>query len=210
MTVPDVRPNTRIVALCATPLDLANPERDGWFYSNWFLLNCLYKGLGTNQIWMAPCSAQQLVDEYTEYLHGSFFGTRRVVLSQRMINNDQLTPLQILPKTGNGMVQNYLEVLTKQAVEAKRLGESLLVIICAHGTPIDLNNGIVFGNCKDGISVMSRRQFDSVIPADLDVNVISSACYSGGWAVELNLTKFSGADLGNQAKFWPANEILGR
>ena len=65
-TVPDVNPNTRILAVCGITdhYDNASPKKDGWFYSDFYAFNYLLRGQGVSQTWVSSENPQNLVNKY--------------------------------------------------------------------------------------------------------------------------------------------------
>src|ERR1700728_3776145 len=80
-TVPDIREDAIILAVCGVPnIDEADPEDDGWFFSDFFAFNYLLRRLRTSQVWIACVRPQDLVRKYGEYLHGNPYSERKVIL----------------------------------------------------------------------------------------------------------------------------------
>jgi hypothetical protein len=52
------------------------------FCLNFFALNYLMKGLGASQTWVSTSSAEDLVENYEEFLHGNI-RNRKVVLNDQ-------------------------------------------------------------------------------------------------------------------------------
>lgn len=87
----DTHPSARIVAICGVD-DMFNANAnlpDGWFLSDFFFFNILMKDLGSSQLWPSALHPQDLVDEYSEYLHGNSYDARKIVLDQQIINENQ-------------------------------------------------------------------------------------------------------------------------
>ena len=50
-SLPDIQENTPIVAVCGPTddMDFASPEKDGWFFSDYFAFHTLLRGMGSSQ-----------------------------------------------------------------------------------------------------------------------------------------------------------------
>lgn len=53
MTPPDIDHNTMIVAAASPSVTEGSPSLDGWFLSDFYAFNYLFKGLGHSQTWLA-------------------------------------------------------------------------------------------------------------------------------------------------------------
>ena len=51
-TPPVVFDNTHIVAVTHPTVTTGHPEIDGWFLSDFYAFNYLYRGLGASQVWL--------------------------------------------------------------------------------------------------------------------------------------------------------------
>ena len=65
-TVPDVQPNTRIIAVCGITDydDDAHPAEGGWFLSDFYAFNYLLRQQGISQTWMTTEEPTELVKKY--------------------------------------------------------------------------------------------------------------------------------------------------
>jgi len=94
-TAPIVHHNSRIVGVCGILKEDSNPFLDGWFLSDFFALNYLMKGLGASQTWIATSSAEDLVKNYKEFLHGNSYRDRKVVLNEALLQRGEITPVTV-------------------------------------------------------------------------------------------------------------------
>jgi hypothetical protein len=61
---PDVQPNTRIIVVCGISdiQGMANPSRDGWFFSDFFLFHYLLQDSGMAFLFLATCYTRSLIN----------------------------------------------------------------------------------------------------------------------------------------------------
>lgn len=89
---PAVTTDTTIIAVCG-PNDFqgnANPLKDGWYFSDFYLFHHLFRDTAVRQYWMTCVKPQDLVHQYKEFAHGDpATGDRRIVLDKTLAQNVQ-------------------------------------------------------------------------------------------------------------------------
>jgi len=177
-TVPIVHHNSRIVGICGILKEKSNPTVDGWFLSDFFALNYLMKGLGASQTWIATSSAEDLVKNYDEFLHGNPYQDRKVVLNEALLQRGEITPVTVAAESDLHDVT--MEVLKKECQIAKSTGAPVLLLLFGHG---DYRTyGVVLGE-----SILRIDDVRSVVGDDIGLTIISTACFSGGWSASTSL-----------------------
>ena len=205
-TVPDIREDAIILAVCGVPdIDEANPEDDGWFFSDFFAFNYLLRGLGTSQVWMACVHPQDLVRKYGEYLHGNPYSDRKVVLSQDLLDNDELSAVTAI-RTSD-LLDTFLATLKTKCDQARAENHPVVVFIFGHGH--ETTKGVNLGLQDHWLEIDAFR---TAIGNDVVITVVSTACFSGGWSVhpQLNVTTTMAAGPQIESESWGASESLGR
>ncbi|KAJ6024830.1 hypothetical protein N7540_005627 [Penicillium herquei] len=209
-TVPVIYSNTIIVAATHPNIKTANPRDDGWFISDFYAFNFLLKGLGAKQTWLTAADPHKLVAEYGPFLHGNPYETRRECLSYELLEKEELTPVTIVPT--KQMINRFLAEAKSGSEMAKKKGAPLLLLVFCHGLPnfhLLLDNG----NTNKGLSMM---QLKGVLEFDANVTLMTTACYSGGWAVnpDFNYTAMAAAshldDSSGQSNAWDQSLSIGR
>ncbi|KGO66075.1 hypothetical protein PITC_056090 [Penicillium italicum] len=188
-TVPCVFDNTVILAATHPTVSTADPSEDGWFISDFYAFNYLLKGLGMHQTWITAADPSKLVEKYGAYLHGNPYEDRKVCLDQDMLDQQQITPVTIV--RSSEMIER-VRLEAKWASElAKRHEAPLLLLFFCHGLP---NHHLLLndGNSNKGLSILNLK---GVLEPGVRVTLLSTACYSGGWATtpELNHTAMTAA-----------------
>ncbi|KAJ5710637.1 hypothetical protein N7488_004793 [Penicillium malachiteum] len=209
-TVPVVQENTIIVAATHPNLRAGDPTEDGWFLSDFYAFNYLFKGLGRKQVWLTAADPNKLVEKYGTYLHGYPYSERKECLSQNLLRDGKFTPVTIVPTAR--MIDRFLEEAKIGSELAKKTDGHLLLLVFCHGLPnfdLLLDNG----NTKKGLS-MTRLK--GVLDFGANVSLVTTACYSGGWAVspQFNHTVLAAAsDSGDEegaSNAWSASQSIGR
>ncbi|KAI9052719.1 hypothetical protein LZ554_002995 [Drepanopeziza brunnea f. sp. 'monogermtubi'] len=221
---PDVSSNTRILVVCGisnkpntgTGEGMASPREDGWFYSDMFLYHYLLTGLGANQIYMAPVSIEELVDQYGQYLHGNPYEERKVVLDRAMVEAKMFhgphRPAFLVFKPLE-LRTAFLKQLSAEAQAARLNRHKLLVIMLGHGDFTSTGVFIGDGN-PDTAALVTPEHFATALGAqDIEVTIMSQACFSGGWTIcpdVLNITAMAAAHRDNVSESWPESKSTGR
>jgi hypothetical protein len=174
---PDIKPTTHLLAVCGTTEELADPTEDGWFLSDFYLFNHLFKGLGKSQQWLTSVDPDKLVQQYGEYVHGNPYHTRRVVLDSNQLPHD----VRVVPEAR--LKSSFLSSL--QDIRAKVKAKEHVLIMCfAHGDSV--NYGVSLGSEHNPDCLVEpkdmRTALGQVLP-DVEVTVFLTSCYSGGWVV---------------------------
>ncbi|KAJ4287310.1 hypothetical protein N0V90_012708 [Kalmusia sp. IMI 367209] len=200
--------NSRVVAVCGIPRWKGSPEDDGWFFSDFFAFKHILSGLGVSQTWIATVSAKQLVQEYGEYLHGNPYRDRKVVLNKEMVSQGFASDIMVVPE--EGLYDRYLKQLELEASEAKERHQSLLILIFAHGSEFGEGGGFWLG--EEGSKLVERSKFRSIIHEGLPTTVISTACFSGEWAVDqkMEASAFTAAGPDEESSSWNGSPSIGR
>ncbi|KAJ5561365.1 hypothetical protein N7461_000126 [Penicillium sp. DV-2018c] len=179
---PDVPPRHRILALLGVTdiADMAKPQEDGWFVSDFYLFHYLFSQPfpSQTQIWMTCEKPEDLVAKYQEYLHGSSRHTRRVVLDRARLP-DISAAGNIRHVQRKDLVERYLSTLGAEAAEATRNQEHLMLLIFAHGTEA---HGLEVGD-----SILQIKDLVRSLQGKSNVTLFSTSCYSGGWLVRPDL-----------------------
>jgi hypothetical protein len=216
-TVPDIPENSIVIGVCGViPTEEALiDENDGWFMSDFCAFNYLLKGIRSHQTWITAASEEsflRFIDEHPEYkpgfLHGNPYKDRKVVFSRALVEQKELTPFCVRSRILGGnlranppflqqvsqpkaIVKEFEERL-HQAVAASELWtprRPIVILIFGHGTE---SLGVYLDYSKKAADEQALFAFSSIkkiIPEDISTSVITTSCYSGGWAIQKDLNK---------------------
>ncbi|WQF86984.1 hypothetical protein CDEST_11998 [Colletotrichum destructivum] len=154
---PVIRPGTIVVAAAAPDVEKGHPDQDGWLLSDFYAFNYLPKGVGGNQAWLTaadPLKLTQAGPHTGRYLHGNPSRDRKIVLSKKLLDANELTPVVLVR---SDMTSRFLEEVHAASRRAVKNQVSLLLSGFCH-TP-----GTIAKTCH--------------------TTLYSTACYSGGWIV---------------------------
>jgi hypothetical protein len=208
-TVPVIHENTIILAATSPTVATGGPCDDGWFLSDFYAFNFLFKGLGSQQKWLTAADPRKLVERYTEFLHGNPYEDRKVCLSQELLDNNRLTDVTLVKP--RQMIERFLTEAKAASELARRRNAPLLLLIFCHGLPsfqLVLNDG----DKKKGLRILSLK---GVLEPGAQVTLVTTACYSGGWVTHANFnyTTMTGAasrsNLG-LSNAWSISQSIGR
>ncbi|KAF3483579.1 uncharacterized protein GIQ15_02903 [Arthroderma uncinatum] len=219
---PDISPNARVVAVCGISdeyCDSASPSADGWFYSDFFAFHTLLYGQGAAQTWCCADQPGFLLSKYGQYLHGNPFTERRVVLNEHLLQTE-LNDVQVFPSSS--LLSSFLDVLRGEAALAVQLKQPLILLLFGHGDNITKSvkiGGTDFSSDESDIfdtvgtdDELSISTVANIVGEEADVTVISTACFSGGWAVTsiLNATVLAAAGQSEESESWAKSSSLSR
>ena len=211
---PIVTPDTIIVAICGPTddNDNASPDADGWIFSDFYLFHHLFRGTAKEQHWLSCVSSEELLRSYQEFAHGNpGSDDRRVVLDRSMLGevDDVITcrPRDILDR--------FLLCVADASRRVKGTQSPVLILMFGHGT--DKLYPITIGGVKrykTGLTLTREKFRETLLRGNSDVNVtlLMTSCYGGGWVQDTNLhiTAMAGVDGGKALLSWPLSNSLGR
>ena len=219
--LPDVGIKTHIIGLCGSddprPVVDQFGEGDGWMYSDFFLVNHLFRGLGKSQAWFISHDPADLASQYGEYVHGNEYVGRQVVLDREQ--QPDAHTLRILP--ADDLLDGFVQYLTATCKEAAAASEPVLLCIFAHGQEntfsvfvgkYNLDEGTGPRLCiKDLLPILDENQ-------NLSLTLMMTSCYSGGWAISPDLATESGRRITTMtaagpkraSESWPVSRSMGR
>ena len=210
-TLPVIYKNTIILAATHPSITSADPMKDGWFISDFYAFNYLLKGQGQEQKWLTAADPQKLVQKYGSYLHGNPYEERKTCLGRQMFDQNQLTAVTVV-RTSD-MIHRFLSEAKRASELAKRTQAPLLLLIFCHGLP---NHHLCLddGNRSKGLSILSLK---GVLEPGALITLVTTACYSGGWATtpDLNTTTITAAGASRNleeglSNAWNASQSIGR
>jgi len=204
--IPDVHKSSIIIGVCGVDLGNADPTDggDGLFLADFCAFNALLKGLGASQTSISAVSEQSLLKYFQDhpelapgYLHGNPHQERRVVFSEEVVSRGLLTPFTVEEPTK--VTSTLLEKLQSACNLALQSTPSnpVLVLLFGHGIEdLDLCLDYTKTDRQGGlISSLTLGDFQASIDPAVSVTVLTTACFSGGWAVypDLNATVLTAA-----------------
>jgi hypothetical protein len=202
-TVPDIHTDTIVIGVCGTPIQEADSsDHDGWFISDFCAFNYLLKGLGSRQTWFSAASEQDLlefIDGNLEmrpgFLHGNPFHDRKIVFNRDLVQQGELTPFTVCESTE--IVPTLLSEIHFARELSKRTNPPtpILLLLFGHGTQ---SLGIHLDYSKtidDPAGLFTIGHLQSAVDSSSHITLITTACYSGGWAIcpDLNMTILTAA-----------------
>ncbi|KAL2682437.1 hypothetical protein Neosp_006888 [[Neocosmospora] mangrovei] len=215
-TPPIVFENSKIIAASHPNVNAGHPKDEGWFLSDFYAFNYLLKGLGSSQTWLTAADPRKLLRSdppMTEkFLHGNPYQDRKVVLSQDLLDKGELTPVTVVQN--KNMISRFLKEVRKQSEEAKRENKPLILFLFCHG----LGETFILDHTEKekGLTI---AQLKGEIESGCRVTLITTACYSSGWAVKeingpgqlaLDATMLAAADGSSLSNAWQKSKSVGR
>ncbi|KAJ5333027.1 uncharacterized protein N7506_006810 [Penicillium brevicompactum] len=188
-TMPIVHENTIILAATHPSIRSAHPAQDGWFISDFYAFNYLLKGQGQKQTWLTAADPRRLIQEYGPYLHGNPCEERKTCLDNDMLDQDELTPVTVV--RSNQMIDRFLSEARLASELAKRTEAPLLLLVFCHGHS-NYHPCLNDDNQSKGLSILALK---AVLDPGARITLVTTACYSGGWATtpDLNITSMAAA-----------------
>lgn len=167
----------------------ADPAKDGSFISDFYAFNYLLKGEGQEQTWLTATAPEEVVDKYGSYLHGNPHGDGKVCLDREILDQNQLTNVTVVQPSD--MIERFLSEAKRASELAKRTDAPLLLLIFCHGLP---NHHFLLDD-ENRENNLSMRTLKDVLAPGTRTTLVTTGCYSGGWAVtpDLNITASTGA-----------------
>ena len=205
-TVPDIPQDAIIVGAAAPNLDQADPTEDGWMISDMYAFNYLLAKASSNQTWLAVNTEEQLLDKYGDFLHGSPFQARKVVLSRRLLDAREITRAQTV--SPERMIETVVDAVKKACEEAKKKKAPVIIFFFSHGKP----SYDILLNAQDRRRGLTITQLQQAIDPEVLVTVATNSCYSGGWTVtpDLNATVYAAASAERRSFAWPTSGSVGQ
>ncbi|KAJ7471810.1 hypothetical protein FB451DRAFT_308354 [Mycena latifolia] len=163
--IPVADQKTHIVCVFG-PSDLADDENE-WIAADFALLYHAFGGVAASETWLTSQNLHRHAENRGELLHGSTQQPRHVALNEG-------TPRFYT------VVQDTFAAFDKSLrdiVGTAKSDERIIVIICARGTQFS-------GSVRLGNQNFSRARMQSILcQATAPTTVLTTACYSGLWAV---------------------------
>ncbi|OBR09835.1 hypothetical protein CH63R_05527 [Colletotrichum higginsianum IMI 349063] len=111
------------------------------------------------------------------YLHGNSFRNRKIVLSKKLLEANELTPVTLV--RSSDMTSRFLEEVHAASRRTVENQVSLLLLVFCHSKG-NWEFLLDSGNKEEGLSVAQLR---GAIAKNCHATLYSTACYSGGWVV---------------------------
>lgn len=223
---PDVQRKTRLVALCFAEVANILDKLDTWMLADYLLFFHFFHKMGlASETWIMPqMDITELLRSERDgvLLHGSPYYKRKVVLDAQlwdaMKNFHKQIPYAQLKA-------QFLEILKQECETAKKNNEKVLILMFGHGGLEFFGGGpdiayFTFGedylDIKSFVRALLRKKPRSFLrePDDLDVDItlVTMACYSGQFLVQknLNLTGFAACDPERLNSSWRYSGSTGR
>lgn len=213
---PVVTSTTRVLAVCGPNdfRDNASPEKDGWFFSDFFLFHHLFKGQSSDQVWLICVKPETLVSKYGQFVHGSSKGDRRIVLDQDLLDETaDITAIDTSRSTNSeNLVERFVATLRDECSKAIRNEQPVLVLVFAHGRPN--TQAVYLGGHREGekAPTLTSEVFSKAISKGLKVTMIITSCYGGEWTQmpHMNTTAMTAVDETHEFISWPKTMSSGR
>ena len=213
---PDITSRTHVIGLCGSP-DPNPVHEDGWMYSDFFMMNHLFHGLGASQAWFVTHNPDDLFKQYGVFLHGNEYAGRRVVLN----STQEPDPASLRVHKPDQLLDAFLEYLTRTCLQASAANEPVLLCVFAHGE--DLTYNIYIGESNESTSEPQLKPRDLLPILDsnrnLQLTMLMTSCFSEVWVVTPDLASSTGrrritamtaAGSDVESESWPGSESLGR
>lgn len=186
-TIPDITPQSGVVALCPVPNDRAGMDDLGWHVVDFLAFKALFRGEVHHraQTWLAQCDIAELVrDNPEQFVHGK---ERRLVSratkassttsgkGNTHVREDHIKVEQSALK----LREEFLEALSAKAKIAEKNNFPLFIIICGLTT---LEQDVFFGkiNIDARLTSIDIRR---AIGNNIDATMITPALFSAGWQI---------------------------
>lgn len=157
-----------------------------------------------------------------EYVHGSPAKARKIVLNDEMLKTDPLQGLTVVHRYS--VVPIFLNALASECALARDQQHLVLVLLFGHGNSV--TKGIYLGLQEPEVNntppLLQMDALREAVGLNVQVTVLSTACYSGGWAINprLNTTMLATSRPGpsiqvakyttGESEPWSASKTLGR
>ena len=198
-SLPDVKPNTKIIGVCGISdwnpsgnmqdAGLASPKEDGWFFSDFYLFHHLFKDVASDQIWMTCVSPEYAVNKYGEYIHGdsapNAIGSRRVVLDKDMLEDVR----DVKTVASSELLERVLSTIREACRDATIENRPLLILIFTHGIGGTFALQMGGGNPERSphLTMASFKRAIGSKPLRSGLCLLTTSCFGGGWAINPNL-----------------------
>ncbi|KAL8822730.1 MAG: hypothetical protein Q9191_006543, partial [Dirinaria sp. TL-2023a] len=177
---PDVTNDTHIIAVLGIKPRWASPRDDGWLLSDFLAFWLLLNGLTNSQTWLHCLDLDKLVREHEQYLHGSPFKERKVVLNAQMLPKIKTAPNSPRYIAGASLRQTFLDAVTTECKIAHEKKHNVLILMFGHGEEdskgIDIGVG-TYKTLKLNALKENLRGF-----SEARITIFSTPCFSGGWS----------------------------
>ena len=206
---PVVTPDTVIIAVCG-PNDFegnAAPDKDGWFFSDFYLFHHLMRSTSKQQYWLTCVHPHDLVKKYKEYAHGNpKSDQRRIVLDQSMM----VELGDILVFQPDDLLERFLSYLANMTKQTKNTLQPILVLMFGHGVE-DVYSVLIGGRgAHETCPTVTRSKFKEALlryNANPNVTLLTTSCYGGGWVETdfFNVTGMAGVNRQEEVLSWSAS-----
>ena len=210
-TIPDITPKTRIIAVLGIEQKNAGPGDDGWFLSDFFAFWHVLNGFTSNQTWLHGLKLDELIKQHQRYLHGSPFKTRKVVLDAAILDRAMKCPHAPKAVLSSTVRLKFAQQLKKDCQEAEKAKESVLVLMFGHGAKEKAHYAVSLGTGYK--AAFGTDIFKNTLRGiNANITILSTACFSGGWACEpdINATILAAAGKKGGSHSWQFSGSSGR
>lgn len=209
---PTIHPDSYILAAAHPTASQAIPGKDAWFLADFYAFNYLFKGIGSRQIWLSAADPHAVLEnnkkkyggkEVGMLLHGNPYQDRKVVLSEDLISTNQITkPTVVKPKD---MINRFLKEAKEASELARKNKVPLVLLVFCHGVA-------TYHLMLDSDKGLSAATLKGYLEPGAQVTLITTAYYSGGWAINPNFNKttMTGANYEGESIPWPLSDSLSR
>lgn len=215
-SLPDVKPNTKIVGVCGISdwENLADPKEDGWFFSDFYLAHHLFKDVSQDQVWLTCVSPEYAVNKYNEYVHGDpspgSIGSRRVVLDRNMLDSMQ----DVRTVHPNDLLERVLSTIRQACRQANEENRPVLILIFTHGREDDYTMHMGGGDPQScpKLAMASFKRAIGSQPLHSGLCLVTTACYGAGWAINpnLNITPLTAQSHFDESLAWPLSGTINK
>ena len=211
---PVVTLDTIIIAVCGPNdyRDNASPQKDGWFFSDFYLFHHLFRGTAQKQYWMTCVDPGILVKKYSKFAHGDpKKADRRIVLDVSF--KDEVADVKVFKP--EDLLERFASYISEASKEVIGTNRPILILMFAHG--IEKTFCLTIGGAGEykKCTKLSRDTFRQALlrhNPNPNVAVLTTMCYGGGWAQStfLKITTMAGTSAEEELLSWPKSESIGR
>jgi hypothetical protein len=166
--------------------------------------------VSSNQLWLTCISPKDLVNKYTEYVHGNRFETRRIVLDKSFLPAMGAAQ-NICIFSPEDLCERFLATVQSECRIAQKLDQPVLLLIFEHSDE-DTHGVAIGGRYPETAPRLTINSVKVAIGRHTQVAILLTSCYSRSWIVKprLNMTTLTAAGAYNPSKSWAKSASIGQ